>query len=142
MSTQITAPAEQDTRQRDGFMAALAAAEQFISTSPVLPSSMDIRCYPWDCTPEISPYFHGRAEAVREFAAFFGAEVSERIHDDGRVNTEAVGRVNGVAFRAWSLTEAPVEPKPLVISDDTIRQADALLQLNVADREAAEGGAA
>jgi hypothetical protein len=51
LTTQISAPEQQDTAQRDGFMAALAAAEQFISASPVLPSSMDIRCYSWDPTP-------------------------------------------------------------------------------------------
>jgi hypothetical protein len=146
LTTQISAPEQQDTAQRDGFMAALAAAEQFISASPVLPSSMDIRCYSWDPTPEAAPYFHDRPDAVRVFAEYFGGTVTERLNypdrADSDVMTEARGEVNGVAFRAWALAAAQVEPTPLVISDDTIRQADALLELNIADREAAAGGIA
>lgn len=108
MSTQITDPEQQDLTQRDGFIAALAASEHFISTFPVLPNSIDVRCYPWHPVPEISPYFHHQPDAVREFAECFGGSVSECAQDD-RVLTEARGEVNGVAFRAWSLTAAQSE---------------------------------
>lgn len=91
--------------QLRGYVAAFAAAEHVLATSPVLPTSVTVEGAPWASAPTVRPYFHNGPASVRAFGERFGCEVSEQRR--GRdVYTAATGMVHGVAFEAWSLTFA------------------------------------
>lgn len=100
--------AEPLTPQRHGFMAALGAAETMLSSSPVLPISIEIHCTPWDVAGvRVEPYFHLDPDSVQAFAEHIGGDLSTRDRL-GDLLTEARGVVNGVPVRAWSLTDSPI----------------------------------
>ncbi|MFE1731625.1 hypothetical protein ACFW6X_15900 [Streptomyces bacillaris] len=99
----------QDLARRDGYLTALAAAEHILSTTPVLPTNVDVRLAEWDSGPHLVINFHKDPAAVRQFAAHFNTGVSERAHADGAVRVETIGVTDsGVRFEAYTLTDAPV----------------------------------
>jgi hypothetical protein len=54
-------------------------------------------------------YFHLSVDKVGEFAGAFGAEVRERPREgQWSLFTYADGLLDGVPFRAWTLTNEPV----------------------------------
>lgn len=142
---------EKTTDPRDALMRALSIAEHFVAATPVVPSSLDLS------GGSVRGYMHEQPEAVTEVAGAFGLALSLRTDHGGvgRPYVQATGIVHDVEVSVWALGHTdeqeryaacvPVdeEPAPLV-SDDTIRQAENLMALNIADREAreAEAGAA
>jgi hypothetical protein len=96
-----------ETAQRDGHMSALAAAEHIMSTSPVVPTSLETRCMPWAVgAPELVLHFFDAPDDVREFAAYFSLSLTEVSLDDEVVEVAAEGVVHGLTVRAWSRTTA------------------------------------
>lgn len=95
----------QELARRDGYMAALAATEQMMSTTPVLPTDTSIELAPWSDGPQIRWTFHKDAPAVAAFAEHFAIPVTERPHNDAGTTTyvSAVGAVNGVQVEAYAL---------------------------------------
>lgn len=109
MTIETTAAPEPgtETAQRFGHMAALAAAEHIISSSPVLPTSVQVYCPVWATEPSLRLYFHDAPDAVRAFAEAFGGSVSvEENASDAKVYTSAVGEVQKIRFEAWALSAA------------------------------------
>ena len=98
----------QELARRDGYMAALSACEQMMSTTPVLPTATQIRLAPWDDGPLISWTFHRDAAAVAAVAEHFGVPVSEEPHNDAGTITcvSAAGAVSGVRFEAYAIIDA------------------------------------
>ncbi|MFD5903620.1 hypothetical protein ACFWHG_19275 [Streptomyces microflavus] len=98
----------QELARRDGYLAALSAAEHILSTTPVLPTDVDVRLAPWDAGPHLVINFHKDPAAVHAFAAHFGTEVSEVPHSEGSVRIETTGITEtGVRFEAYTLIDAP-----------------------------------
>ncbi|MFJ9979649.1 hypothetical protein [Streptomyces cyaneofuscatus] len=98
----------QDLARRDGYLAALAAAEHLLSTTPVLPVRVEVSLAEWDNGPSIILTFHKAPEAVRLFATHVGTEVAERPHGERSVRTETFGVTeSGIPFEAYALTDAP-----------------------------------
>lgn len=96
----------------EGLMAALSAAEKLTSASPVAPTALQITSGDFDYVPGtydrptgVEVYFHCDADKVVEFAEAFGAEVASRPREgQWTLFTYADGAVDGVPFRAWTLT--------------------------------------
>ncbi|MGA5472569.1 hypothetical protein ACPCUK_27820 [Streptomyces arboris] len=98
----------QDLARRDGYLAALSAAEHILSRTPVLPVDVDVRLAEWDAGPHLVINFHKDPSAVHAFAAHFGTEVTEQPHSNGDIRVETFGVAeNGVRFEAYTLTDAP-----------------------------------
>ncbi|RPE40206.1 hypothetical protein EDD90_3242 [Streptomyces sp. Ag109_O5-1] len=101
----------------EGLMAALSVAEQVTAASPAVPDQVNLTSAHFDYVPGtdfqrptgVLLFFHRSIEQVREFAAAFGLETADRAHGETDVYTYAEGVLNGVPFRAWTLTavEAP-----------------------------------
>lgn len=100
-----------DLARRDAYMDALAASEQLMSTTPVLPTGTYVEMAAWDDGPLIRWNFHKSPAAVRAFAAHFDVAVAERPHDDTGTSTyiAATGTVNGVQFEAYTLVDTAPE---------------------------------
>ncbi|MFE2021342.1 hypothetical protein ACFW9O_25170 [Streptomyces sp. NPDC059499] len=94
--------------RRDGYMAALSATEQLMSTTPALPTDTCIDVAPWSDGPQIRWTFHQDPAAVAAFAAHFGIPVTERPHGDEGTTTyvSANGAIDGVRFEAYALAHA------------------------------------
>lgn len=98
----------------EGLMAALAAAEQLTAGAPTPPTSIAISRNEFDYVPGtfdrptgVLLYFHRDLESVRAFADAVGAEMGERPHEsEWTLYAYADGALNGVPFRAWTLTNA------------------------------------
>jgi hypothetical protein len=106
VTIEITAPPApgSETARRFGYIAALSAAEHVVSTSPVVPTSVDIYCSPWTDGPSLRVYFHDSPDDVRAFSEAFGGTVSEDERSEGtQLHTAAVGAVAGIPFEAWAL---------------------------------------
>lgn len=93
----------------EGLMAALAVAEQLAASSPVVPSSARADEHSGWLVDQQHPigvhlYFHRDEAAVRAFADHFGAETASVVDGPDRLTT-ANGALNGVPFRAWTLTD-------------------------------------
>lgn len=93
------------------FMGALSAAEHIAAACPVAPSTISIASLSeWGYLPGSYEWRLGvqlaflAPDSVRRFAEALGVVVQERPYADG-LQTYADGVVNGVPFRAWSLTE-------------------------------------
>ncbi|MFJ8842986.1 hypothetical protein ACIRFF_08790 [Streptomyces cyaneofuscatus] len=98
----------QDLARRDGYLAALAAAEHLLSTTPVLPVRVDVSLAEWDSGPHIVFTFHRDPAAVSRFAAHVGTEVAVRPHAEKSVRTETFGVTeSGIPFEAYTLADAP-----------------------------------
>lgn len=96
----------------EGLMAALSAAEQLAASSPVVPSHVRIDEHSSWFVDRARPlgvhlYFHRDENAVRAFADSVGAAV-QQLDDEADRLTSASGALNGVPFRAWTLTNAEV----------------------------------
>ncbi|MFG2722678.1 hypothetical protein ACGFW5_30930 [Streptomyces sp. NPDC048416] len=106
MTIEITpapAPGSEDAR-RYGYIAALSTAEHVVSTSPVVPTEVNINCTPWSDGPSLRIYFHDSADDIRAFAEAFSGTVAEEERPDGeRLHTSAVGSIAGIPFEAWTL---------------------------------------
>ncbi|TLQ45793.1 hypothetical protein [Streptomyces marianii] len=103
--TRHVQPAFEQTAQRNGHIAALAAAEHIISSSPVIPADVTTRCRSWATNePGIDLFFYDAPNDVRRFGAHFGLAVAERITTSGASEVKAEGTVHGVQVRAWCLT--------------------------------------
>lgn len=116
MTAQITEPAtrEAETQQSPqlrSYMLAVSALEHMLSTSPVLPSTVDVRAYSF--APS-SPSLHLHCDSIADVEAIgrhFDACVTSRPHRDepgSDVYTSAVGEFHGVPFTAWILTAPAV----------------------------------
>lgn len=100
----------------EGLMAALSVAEKLTAASPVAPTSLQITHNDFDYVPGtfnrptgVELYFHSAVDKVREFAEAFGVEVAERPRQGlYTLFTYADGSLDGVPFRAWTLTEERV----------------------------------
>jgi hypothetical protein len=94
--------------QRASYFAALSVAEQIMSVTTVLPTSVDVQVYPWSpAAPQVSFHFHRDVESMRMFAAEQQLSVSEVTRGNGAVYTEAVRLdARGVRVVAWTLSEA------------------------------------
>lgn len=96
----------------EGLMAAFAAAEELAAASPVVPTHVRIDEHSGWFVDQARPlgvhlYFHRDEDAVRAFADCFGAETATTV--DGPDRCMAAGGVlNGVPFRAWTLTDVEV----------------------------------
>lgn len=112
MTINLTRPAPAvsvETAHRDGHMAALAAAQHIISTSPVMPAEVETRCLPWATAErQIVLHFFDAPDAVREFATSFGLAVADRVTDNGMNEVKAEGVVSGVQVRAWCYSSSAV----------------------------------
>ncbi|MFF3034638.1 hypothetical protein ACFVS7_26965 [Streptomyces rubiginosohelvolus] len=98
----------QELARRDGYLAALSAAEQMLSTSPVLPTHVDVRLAPWDDGPYLVISFHKDPAAVHAFAAHFDTEVAELPHLETDIRIETNGTTeSGIRFEAYTLVDAP-----------------------------------
>ncbi|MEV6450960.1 hypothetical protein AB0M75_06595 [Streptomyces anulatus] len=97
----------QGLARRDGYLAATAAAEHILSTTPVLPVDVDVRLAEWNDGPVLVINFHQAPHQVREFASHFGTAVAELPHGEGRVRIETTGTVAGVRFEAYTLADVP-----------------------------------
>ncbi|MYW99908.1 MULTISPECIES: hypothetical protein [unclassified Streptomyces] len=97
----------QGLARRDGYLAAMAAAEHILSTTPVLPVDVDVRLAEWNNGPTLVIGFHKDPDQVRAFASHFGTEVAELPHGEGRVRIETTGTMAGVRFEAYTLADAP-----------------------------------
>jgi hypothetical protein len=97
-------------------MAALSTAEKLAAASPVAPTSLQISSNSFDAVPGtyvrpigVELYFHRSVDKVGEFAEVFGAVVRERPREgQWSLFTYADGWLDGVPFRAWTLTNEPV----------------------------------
>lgn len=100
-----------DLARRDAYMAALAASEQMMSSTPVLPTTTNVDMAPWCDGPTIRWSFHRDRTAVATLAAHFGVSVTERPHDDEGTTTyvSTTGAIDGVQFEAYALVEAAPE---------------------------------
>ncbi|CAO0828618.1 hypothetical protein SMICM17S_07429 [Streptomyces microflavus] len=98
----------QELARRDGYLAALSAAEHILSTTPVLPTNLDVRLAPWNARPYLAINFHKDPAAVHAFAAHFDTEVTERPHGESSVHIETTGTTEtDVRFEAYTLIDAP-----------------------------------
>lgn len=107
MSTNSSIPSGNDA-QRSALMRALAAAEQIVSSSPVLPTSTDV-AYDFDGGYTLRFNFHRDPAAVFTFAEYMGARTEARLHRptvEADIYTSAAGIRDGVEFTAWSLDTA------------------------------------
>ncbi|WP_030344891.1 hypothetical protein [Streptomyces sp. NRRL S-1022] len=95
-----------------GLMAALSVAEKLTSISPVTPRGIQITANGFDYVPGtydrpigVELYFHESIENVQSFAQTAEISVANRPHP-GPYNlfTFADGVLDGVPFRAWTLT--------------------------------------
>lgn len=125
MTTQITEPAAQDIniRQRNSYMAALSLAETLVSQTATLPSSFEIRAFPWASdAAELRFYFHLDVPGLRQFRD--DQMLTERMETraDGSVYCEATRDMDGVRVVAWTLTDPPQTTPE---QDDEQRTADA-----------------
>ncbi|WP_069737446.1 hypothetical protein [Streptomyces sp. EN27] len=98
----------QELARRDGYLDALSAAEHMLSTTPALPTHVDVRLAPWDDGPTLVFSFHKEPAAVHAFAAHFGTQVTEHPHlkDDVRVETGGTTE-SGIRFEAYTLVDGP-----------------------------------
>lgn len=99
-------PSQQTEALRTEFLAAQAAAQHIITTTPVLPHGIEARRSLGEVVLQI--YFHDSIGNVFRFGRHFGAEVTTRRHTkkpDSDLYTSAVGAINGVRFEAWTLTD-------------------------------------
>lgn len=110
--TPTTAPvvmplAEALSPQRRNYMAALSLAEQIMSETTVLPTSLDVQVHAWSpLAPELRFYFHRDPEALRQFAAEQQLVESVTTRDDGSVYIEAARQIEqGVRVVAWTLSD-------------------------------------
>ncbi|MFJ1667431.1 hypothetical protein ACIOK4_13785 [Streptomyces bottropensis] len=89
------------------LMAALSVAERLTAESPITPSNLRVDGHSDWASPLIGVllYFHRDPEAVRVFAEHFSLTVLQRGCGEDDEYTLADGVVDGVPFRAWSLTE-------------------------------------
>lgn len=116
MTTEITEPAVQESEavpspQLRSYMTAVSALEHMLSTSPVLPDSVDVRVYSF---APASPSLHLHCDSVADVEAIgrhFKAAVTSHPHSNdpsGRIYTSAVGEFLGVPFTAWILAAPAV----------------------------------
>lgn len=107
MTTEITLRPEVGA-----LMAALSAAEKLTSASPVAPTSLQISNNGFEPAPGtykrpvgVEMYFHLDVDKVSAFAEAFGTVVESRPRNGQyRLFTYADGVLDGVPFRAWTLT--------------------------------------
>jgi hypothetical protein len=92
-------------------MGALSAAEHIAAACPVAPNTISVAPHSeWGYLPGSFEWRLGvqlaflAPDSVRQFAASLGVAVQERPYADG-LQTYADGVLNGVPFRAWSLTD-------------------------------------
>lgn len=105
MTTQITGPTHMDR-----LMAALSVAVQVTAESPVVPTHVRAEEHiGFEPPVGVLLYLHHDPEGVRAAAERFGLAVQERPRDGDAVYTYADGERDGVPFRFWALTDAPVE---------------------------------
>lgn len=99
--------------RRASYTTAMAAMERLLAASPVTPTAVRIDCFRWSpAEPEIELSFHRWPEGVEAFAAAMGAAAATGPHTDkpgASSYTEAVGELDGLAWRAWSLTPPHAE---------------------------------
>lgn len=100
-----------DLARRDAYMAALAASEQMMSSTPVLPTATNVDMAPWDDGPTIRWCFHQDPGAVAALAAHFGVSVTERPHNDEGTTTyvSTTGAIDGIQFEAYALVDTAPE---------------------------------
>ena len=101
----------------EGLMAALSAAEQLTASSPVPPHGVTISSDHFGYVPDtdfkrpmgVLLFFRRSVDQVRAFAEVVHVTVAEREHPGDQTYTYAEGVLDGVPFRAWTLTdvEAP-----------------------------------
>lgn len=112
MSINLTRPAPAAAvaaAHRDGHMAAFAAAEHIISTSPVIPTEVETRCRPWATYEQVVIlHFFDAPDSVRQFAEHFALAVADRVAGDGVDEVEATGVIFGVQVRAWCRVSSAV----------------------------------
>lgn len=112
MTTEITFRAG-----TEGLMAALSVAEKLTSASPVQPTQLIVTTGDFAYVPGtynrptgVELYFHQDVDKVREFAQAFGATATERPRQGAySLFTYADGSLDGVPFRAWTLTNEQAE---------------------------------
>lgn len=100
----------------EGLMAALSVAEQLTASSPVLPHGVQIGSDHFDYAPGtdfqrptgVLLFFAQSAENVYAFAEAVHVAVQEREHSAEQTYTFAEGVLDGVPFRAWTLTNTVV----------------------------------
>lgn len=94
----------------DRLMAALSLAEKLTAESPVIPSNLRVDNHADWSSASIGVlfYFHRDPGAVRAFAEHFSVPVSRRGCGADDEYTLAEGVVDGVPFRAWTLTTVEV----------------------------------
>lgn len=100
----------------EGLMAALSAAEQLAAIAPVPPHGVQISSDHFGYAPDtdfkrptgVLLFFPQDVDQVRAFAKAVHVTVAERDHDGSgqQTYTFAEGVLNGVPFRAWTLTAA------------------------------------
>ena len=96
----------------EGLMAALAVAEKLTSAAPVAPTSLQITRNEFEYVPGtynrptgVEVYFHRAVDKVTAFAEAFDAVVTSRPSTgEYTLFTYADGVLDGVPFRAWTLT--------------------------------------
>jgi hypothetical protein len=93
-------------------MAALSVAEQLTASAPVLPHGVQISSDHFDYVPGtdfkrptgVLLFFASSVDQVRAFAEALDVTVAEREHPGEKTYTYADGVLDGVPFRAWTLT--------------------------------------
>ncbi|MGY1500845.1 hypothetical protein ACW4TU_30410 [Streptomyces sp. QTS52] len=113
MTTETTEPAVQPVEtaqqvQLRNYMAAVSALEHMLSTSPVMPDTVDVRVYSF---APASPSLHLHCESIADVEAIgetFAAVVTSQSRRDGRICMSAVGEFLGVPFTAWTLADPAV----------------------------------
>lgn len=98
----------------EGLMAALSVAEQITACAPVPPHGVQIGSDHFGYVPGtdfkrptgVLLFFASNVDQVRAFAEALRLPVAEREHPGEQKYTFAEGVLNGVPFRAWTLTAA------------------------------------
>jgi hypothetical protein len=96
----------EQTTQRAHLMAALAAVQEIVQNTPVVPSNLTIVRPPFEQGAySVEVNFHHRPESFADFAADLGLEASYRGEHCGRPRPylEASGEAYGVVVRVWDL---------------------------------------
>lgn len=104
MSINFTHPARVGIDPRSRYLCALSVAEQIVSSSPVVPASLDIRAYGEWKFGRYGISVHLRKPAdVAAFARWVGAHVATELRSDGMFQTAAAGEFRGTPFHTWAL---------------------------------------
>jgi hypothetical protein len=98
----------------EGLMAALSVAERLTANAPVPPHGVTISSDHFGYAPDtdfkrptgVLLFFAASVDQVRAFAEALHVAVAEREHPGEKTYTYAEGVLDGVPFRAWTLTDA------------------------------------